>query len=138
MDRKKYIEKLEDRNGYCECPELRDFLDKRREATELEAKCDFFSGNVDLDDAKADDSSFLLDYKTTVEKMKTSIRRYKEALSDEIKSGNLQLIIHDYINPMLNRAISHSTAIEFQKTGELNILTAHCFRCNQQIDVVSG
>jgi hypothetical protein len=138
MDKEKYLSLLERQNGYCECPELQALFKKRREAEKLEAKCDFFAGNVNLEEVNNQDGQFLSGYKKAAEGLHTAVEDYRVSIRKEARNAKLRLRFHDLESETAPRIVSYKNACEIQKEHDSQIITAHCLRCDQQVDIITG
>lgn len=138
MDRQEYLVKLENESGYCKCPELNGLFEKRRGVEKLEAKCRFYHDNVDLENPRGGDGRFLREYRGGVEELRDAVKNYRNAIRDEAQIGHIELKFHGSWELNVPRKVSFGEACEIQKINDFTILTAHCKRCEQQIDVVSA
>ena len=136
MNREEYIEHLRKQNGYCDCPGLADLFEKRKKASALEAKCNFFKGNVNLDQANSGDLPFLEDYKKNIDDLKESINKYHSTLTGLASRGKIKLILHDSQGFYPLREISLESDSDLLDEKD-SIATIHCSRCDQQIDLYS-
>lgn len=136
MNREEYISYLENQNSYCECPDLAELFGLGRAAERESNRADFMKDNVDLQDVSPNDRPFLLDYRHSVQKLNTTIERYKLALDKSIINRRISLMLHD------DKTFSPSGIITTRQYEELlpkdPIVTFHCSNCNQQIDVVEN
>jgi hypothetical protein len=136
MDKEGYIQNLENINNYCSCQNLSKLFEKRRKAESLEKRCNFFSGNADLENPKPEDKAFLLDYKKNAENLKKLVSEYYRELENSLATGELKLVIHDDKRYSPIKEIDSKEAKNLLKDSkEKPIITIHCSKCNQQIDL---
>tara|TARA_Y100000034_G_C6649653_1_gene284256 strand:- start:65 stop:475 length:411 start_codon:yes stop_codon:yes gene_type:complete len=133
MNKEQYLQQLESQNGYCECPDLQDLFATRRHAEALEAKCDVFSRNVDLENPQEEDRQILLDYREAAEQLEKSTREYHSSLTDTIRIGKSKMILHDTKRFIPHTEISYEHASSLLEQGD-PVITIHCNTCDQQID----
>ena len=109
MDREEYADFMEVKNGYCECPELKELLSLRKICSSL------------IDQSK-------------IEEAKKPIMKYHAKLSVLLHKGEIEAILHKAsdLSSMIKLAYGE---IDETNISE-NIVTVHCARCGQQIDVL--
>jgi len=135
MNREKYLAYLDKQNGYCECPPLAELFERRKEVVGLENRCDLYRADVDLDNPKSEDKQFLLGYKKAAKSLKAERTGYYVELSQLISSGDLRPKIHDEATQSSDSiSVNPEQIIQLiEKTDA--IISLHCARCDQQIDV---
>ena len=137
MNKEEYLEKLEQRSGYCPCPDLTELYNKRKDARDLEAKCEFFKSNADLDNPKKEDEKYLRDYKEEVGKLKSAVQMYYRELHKKADEGRVYFALHDPREEKIVESLPFHRAKRLLREYE-PIISVHCNSCNQQIDVVSS
>jgi len=110
MDREEYGDVLELQNNYCDCPELKTLLSLRK-------KCS------------------LLIEQSKIEETRKPIIKYYAKLSVLVHKGEIETILHKGPNFSSKRKIVNAEIFE-HNTSE-NVITLHCSRCGQQIDVMA-
>jgi len=123
----------EERNGYCGCGEMQRIYSLRRKAESLEGKVQHFRMETDLKAPRADDLEYLQDYKGTLEQFDSAVLRYYGCLTEMMKAGMMKLILH---NGSGEREISYAELPSFKGKPE-KIITLHCKKCSQQVDVAA-
>lgn len=136
MDKEQYLEQLEKQNGYCDCPELKELFTKRKYAEGLEAKCNFFERNVDLNNPLPEDKDFLEDYKNTAINSIHAMDDYHHLLDEYLQKNKVKLLFHSLENPNKSKTISLKRTNELVNAKENPIITYNCSNCEQQIDIL--
>lgn len=110
MDKEEYEDALELQNNYCDCLELKTLLSLRK-------KCS------------------LLIAQSKIEEAKKPIIKYHAKLSVLLHKGKIETILHEGPNYSLRSKIVIAEINE-HNTSE-NVISLHCSRCGQQIDVMA-
>lgn len=133
-DREAYNTELEKQNGYCNCPDLSKLFERRKYAESLEAKCDFFKQNANLENPEPSDRQFLEDYREAAQQLEDAAQQYHRDLTTLATEGKLKFMLHDEEKCCPVGSISREVASYLLDKGE-PIITIHCSECNQQIDL---
>lgn len=137
MNRQEYIEKLMQGNGYCECPDLAKLFEKRKAAMDLEARCNFFKHNADLEKPLPRDRAFIRDYQEEVRRLKSAVQTYYHSLYEHAAQDKVYFALHDATQEKVTEILHFERAQRLLREGE-PIISIHCNRCEQQIDVASS
>ncbi len=109
MNRNENVKFLELNNGYCECPELTELFSLRK-------KCELF---IEMD---------------KIEELRRFVLKYDAKLSVLLSLGKLEAVLHK------GPGFSSECKIPILQIGDHNtdenVITVHCPKCGQQIDVV--
>jgi len=130
-----YLRKLEARNGYCGCPNLRELFEKRKQAEILELICNGFQSESDMDNPRQEDSAFLGDYKRNAEELNKAAEQYHVLLTETARRGELRFVLHDPAKAKPIGKIDYREVPALVGDGSDVIISVHCSSCNQQIDI---
>ena len=118
-----YIVDLENKNGYCNCPNLSRLFSLKKEAISLEEICDCLK--EDFPSEK---------YQGVSEQFRKKVNKYYQELTSLVIGKKLRLILHTGERYYHERELNLT---ELEKLRKKNpIITVHCSNCNQQIDLV--
>ena len=87
MDREKYLKSLIGKSKVCNCSSLSDLLKIRKEAEDLEKRCAYFNGELNLENPKQEDLDGLLDYRSASIKLDESVKKYSNKTSSLLMKG---------------------------------------------------
>ena len=134
MNREEYVAEIEKQIGYCGCSELKDLFEMRKKAEALEAKCDFYRENVDLENPREEDFQTLVAYRDDVINLQITAREYYKNLREHVEDERVVLALHN-LDGLTDKRISVSEMDELLRRRVDYIFVYHCAKCNQQIDV---
>jgi hypothetical protein len=134
MNRELYLERLESKNGYCDCPELQELFNERKVAENLSVRCQFFKDNAEFEHPTESDRKFLLDYRNAIEDLNSVARLYHIDLRKKVEAGEVSLTLHD-IQTLSKFRISPRRMKELLDKAQKPIITYNCSLCSQQIDI---
>lgn len=137
MEKEHYLEQLMQRSAYCACPGLAELFEKRKAARDLEARCEFFKSNADLEHPTPEDEEFLLDYRQEVDNLKHAVHEYYRSLYQHAAQGRVYFALHDATQEKVTEMLSVEKAQRLLKENK-PLISIHCSRCDQQIDVASS
>jgi len=136
MNRDEYKALLETQNGYCGCLEIAELLAQRRATKDLEKTCDILgaksSANVDNGE---DDCGFVEFYADAAVEFRDAAEDYYDHLGQKVADRQLTLRIHRKKNRSY-RPVGDIPTIKPSEIKDDDVITAHCSKCDQQIDVI--
>ena len=136
MNKREYVEHLEEVNGSCGCGSLSELFRLRDEADVFIAKCDFFKRNVCLEEPEPTDRKILCDYRYAVESMNKKVNEYYRELTRLAGCGLVCFWRHDGRRFRPVRKLSCEEARKLCCSAE-RIITMHCSSCGQQFDLAA-
>lgn len=110
MDKEEYEEVLELQNNYCDCPELKSLLSLGKICSSL------------IEQSK-------------IEEARKPIIKYNAKLSVLVHKGKIEAILHK--GPDFSSKRKIAIAEIHDQNASKNVITLHCSRCGQQIDVMA-
>jgi len=111
MDKEEYEDLLELQNNYCDCPELKSLFSLRKICSSLIAQ-------------------------SKIEEAKRPIMKYNAKMSVLLNKGKIEAILHEAPHFSSKRKIGISEINEYDHNTSENVITLHCSRCGQQIDII--
>lgn len=136
MNKQEYIAKLERENGYCSCPEIADLLSLRRTMRGLAERCESLHQSID---ANQENDEFSRDYQDVSGRLRLISDSYYFQLAEEAGRKRVKFMLHDSNRgkPLAEIPLEQVKSMMLAKSGKSGpIVTAHCSRCSQQIDVL--
>ena len=134
MNREEYFSQLERKNGYCECDNLRELFEKIKRTEELEANCDFYKRNIDLENPRKEDLQIIIKYRDEFLNLRSAAREYHKFLGKCVKDNKVVLFLHS-LEDLTARKISVLERNSLLRKEKDAIFSYHCASCGQQIDV---
>jgi len=131
MSKEEYIEYLEGKNNYCNCPQLTFLVEQGKKIKNLELICDDFNAELDLENPQKKDLDKLLDYRKKAKELNQSVESYSKTITSLINKRDLVLVLHDYDFPLETIQLSLSS---LSRIPEDSIITTNCAHCEQQIE----
>lgn len=136
MNSQQYLDQLMQQSKYCACPSLTDLFEKRRTAQTLEAKCNFFRKEGDVDNPLPIDEAFMRDYQRKAQELEQATQAYHTSLYQHAKESKVYFQLHEPRIESKPRKMSLGQAEPFLKKRN-EIISIHCGECDQQIDVAA-
>lgn len=125
MNREEYIVELRERNGQCGCPDMDWLATVARRISELSRR--LREPWEEIDGELGD----------LPEVFRRTAMTYHHGLDDYAKTGKIKFVLHDVRreNPVAELPVEE--VMDCLGRSPKPVFSAHCARCNQQIDVAS-
>lgn len=111
MDKEEYEDILELRNNCCDCPEVKELCVLRKKCKQL----------IRL---------------SKTEELSKLVPKYNAKLSVLLNKGIIEPILHEAPHFSTKRKIGISEINEYDHNTSENVITLHCYKCGQQIDIL--
>jgi len=125
------LEKLEALNGYCACEGLQDLYVLRKKSEELNALCNTLDQKIVEGSGKV--FEIIPFYEETVNKFEASVQDYYTKLNEAIKKGDIKFVLRGSPDLSIQEYITNEQVAPLLQ--ENKIITMHCSKCNNQVDL---
>jgi|SRR3989344_2790771 len=98
---------------YCSCKPLSKLAELGREASDLEARCDFLYGFLNLKEISMSDREMLIEYRDAARELNKAVRNYYFEITKMNLEGHLEQKAHQ------------------------DKVTLNCVSCGKEIDVIA-